>query len=133
MTPDLRDIQRAGNVQVINGMVKKKKKKHCRAVVSQNEIKKSTIDIWNPQCLWLCNKSYAPGACTSVDAIRLLFDSYSKIQALRDGPMLMPEWPCKTGGMRRWNSIVRRRRCSLVFVLTHPGLSFLFEAKTMLF
>ena len=32
----------------------------------------------NPQCLWLCNKSYAPGACTSVDAIRLLFDSYSK-------------------------------------------------------
>ena len=25
----------------------------------------------------LCNKSYAPGACTGVDAIRLLFDSYS--------------------------------------------------------
>ena len=24
------------------------------------------------------NKYYAPGACTSVDAIRLLFDSYSK-------------------------------------------------------
>ena len=35
----------------------------------KTEIKKSTIDIWNPQCLWLCNKSYAPGACTSVDAI----------------------------------------------------------------
>jgi len=40
----------------------------------QTEIKKSTIDIWNPQCLWLCNKSYAPGACTSLDATRLLFD-----------------------------------------------------------
>ena len=38
--------------------------------------------IWNPQCLWLCNKSYAPEACTSVDAIWLLFDSYSKINTL---------------------------------------------------
>ena len=27
VTPDLRDLQRAGNVQVINGMMKKKKKK----------------------------------------------------------------------------------------------------------
>ena len=27
MTPDLRDLQRAGNVQVINGMMKKKKRK----------------------------------------------------------------------------------------------------------
>ena len=30
-------------------------------------------------CGFVVNKSYAPGACTSVDAIRLLFDSYSKI------------------------------------------------------
>ena len=66
MTPDLRDLQRTGNVQEINGMMKKKKKKKLSCImVSLNRFlnKNQTTVEWRFSSLIAIQYNQIPYRC----------------------------------------------------------------------